>query len=319
MLHTKPIKLAPLPVPTGAPSGILNTLCIQANDVFIDIAVKKPEKEIWSIVETLQVAFILSNIFSLIVFTWLFKDLYHHDDTLSKHLFRIFNRPWFWLSLTPGLLCILLITLRAAWQNFKYPPIRFNRQRREVVYVSERGCRPLYVPWEKVSAGVYQTEPGSPPYAWKELKLGFSEKPDSTKVWHSIEMVSCSSAVSCWESIRRFMEREDEQLPAFDPVEEHKRKNMTLRNKLDRVDYIIHVALPDALEGWTLPMYLARWVEKISLKSLPRAVHEWSAPLPVQQWKTPSDELVKASKSFREKHRKARGANARGGLSHVIS
>jgi hypothetical protein len=155
------IKLSPLPVPTGAPSGVPLTLCLNANDVYIDVAVKKSETDIWSLESGLQLVLIISNTFSFAVFIWLFKDRYLSDGTLSEHIIRVLDAPWLWLSLLPGALCLLFMTLNAAWQNSKYPPIRFNRQRREVVYIPERGCLPIYVPWESISAGIYQTDPMS--------------------------------------------------------------------------------------------------------------------------------------------------------------
>jgi hypothetical protein len=140
--------------------------------------------------------------------------------------------------------------------------------------------------------------------------MGFTENAEYTMVWHRTEMVSCVSAVTSWETIRCFMERECEQLPFIDPVEKYKLNNKELREQLDTTDYVLHVLLPEVFQGGAIPAYLARWVEKLSIKSLPGSVREWSAPLPAEQWRAPSNELIEASNATLEAYRKLQDSDA---------
>jgi hypothetical protein len=39
----------------------------------------------------------------------------------------------------------------AVYQETQHPPIRFNRQRREVCYIPAKG-KPAYIPWEELIA-----------------------------------------------------------------------------------------------------------------------------------------------------------------------
>lgn len=97
---------------------------------------------------------------------------------------------------------------------------------------------------------------------------------------------------------------------SFDPVEKYKLYNKELREQLDMTDYVLHVLLPEVFQGGAIPAHLARWVEKLSIKSLPESVREWSAPLPAEQWRAPSDGLIEASNATLEAYRKLQDSDA---------
>jgi hypothetical protein len=296
MFKENPIKLAPLPVPTGAPSGLPIQLCIKANDVYIDLATKQSEMDIPSFEAYLQIVFTLSNTLSLLFFIVIFKERLGYNQTLSEHLLITVQNPWLWLSTIPGALCLLLITLNAARRYFRHPPIRFNRQRREVVYVPERGSPPVYIPWEQISAGIYPTHSFFLSNNLRTLKFGFHDRNATSGMWHSIKMESCSSAESCWESIRCYMERECEQFPIPDPMGILDRKKISAHPDFDWMDYTVQILFPNLMSGWTLPVYLSRWAERCSYMSFPASVRKWSAPLPADQWQRPSMRLQEASR-----------------------
>jgi hypothetical protein len=58
--------------------------------------------------------------------------------------------------------------------------------------------------------------------------------------------------------------------------------------------------------GWTLPCYIAAWVERLPKTSFPKSVLDWSKPLPPEQWKKPSAELIEQSKAVRKSLRQGK-------------
>lgn len=300
------ILLSPLPLPTGQSSNISPGLYRDANKVYLDFASKASEIDSWSLSTTLSTIFLTLNLLTLAIFIVLLIKLHRYHLTFFELFINILCHPAPWASMVLGAIFIIAVTVRARIKNLKYPPIRFNRQRREVVYIPKKGGSPIFAPWENIIAGIYHTEFMSVPDAWFELRIGFPNSSDSTITWHSTPMLSLTTTVSNWESIRSYMEYECEQIPDNKNIEKYKIDNEIFRKKHDFVDYFIQRVCFGAATGWTLPLHLMNWAQKVSPMSFPGVVHEWSKPLPRGNWQTPSAELLKKIKapshSFRQKN-----------------
>ena len=122
--------LAPLPIPTGqTPQDLLNIIW-RKNPVFLDIGSFTMGGG-WMTLYAMSLIFVAATLWP------------------SLHGF-------YWLSLPPlALFCALMGTLWylfiKQWRKPLTPPLRFNRQRREVC-VTEPDGNYWFVPWERVHA-----------------------------------------------------------------------------------------------------------------------------------------------------------------------
>lgn len=120
--------------------------------------------------------------------------------------------------LTIMYLCIFYYAVR---QVSAHPPVRFNRQRREVVYVPYRGAKPRYVAWESViacvSAGRLITQYAVMPEF--KLMMGLRDASSGDVLWVTVPSGGLNEAVSEWEAIRAYMEEGPSALPTPQPEE----------------------------------------------------------------------------------------------------
>lgn len=186
--------LAPLPIPTGQPANDLLNLIWRKNDVYLDIG---------SFAMGAGFITLHAGTFMLLfIVLWVaLKGWY--VEALSLMAFS-------------GLMMLPLWSLFIRdWRKPLRPPLRFNRQRREVCVTEEDG-NSWFVPWERVHAiapsvtnlGTYGASKHGSLIIWLPLKGQEHEAyTPNTRGW--VMMVNPGGGISSmaqWECIRSFME-----------------------------------------------------------------------------------------------------------------
>jgi len=299
------IYLSPKPIPTGMPAISTKQLHQNSNDVYLDFAVSKASFEfllraaIGSLV-FLTLFFLISTGF----LAWLRRDV----EPFLTHWLEYFTIQPIWWFMAIILTMYLHIIYRATKQITKHPPIRFNRHRREVVFVPERGATPKYVHWENViacvSSGQLITQYAIIPE--HKLMIGLRESETGSILWSSVNCLSRDLAISEWEAIRTYVEegpcaltgQEENEFDAGTPENFHIVRRSYLKN-YSLIRYVFGFLLVQFFSGWTLPCYFSNWVNSRPKASFPKDVLEWSKPLPLDQQKKPSEELLEKSASVR--------------------
>lgn len=274
--------LAPLPLPTGQqPVDSLNIIW-RKNEVYLDIgcySVGSAVMVIW----TMMIMFLIMGYYS-----W-------NDDEWPIFIVcasAIIGIPT--LMLIHGLLRPIP------------PPVRFNRQRREVCVPRDNG-EYWIVPWESVTAAATQCSSISQAgrVTTGLLFIGF-ENPDpeaSEDNKHFSMCFNCGggeTAVALWECMRSYME--------IGPDAVSDRTSRFHRPKGIWATYVDDVFEAARRKGWFLTLLwegffglfifntlLIDVLERWKLSPPPDLEHpdivEWSKSLPPEQWATPSAEL----------------------------
>lgn len=276
--------LAPLPLPTGQqPVDSLNIIW-RKNEVYIDIgcySVGSAVMVIWPMmIMFLSLAYGLNDI-----------------DLL-------------WLGgIITGIPTLMLIhgLLRPT-----PPPVRFNRQRREVCVPRDNG-EYWIVPWESVTAAATQCSSISQAgrVTMGLLFIGF-ENPDaeaSEDNKHFSMGFNCGggeTAMALWECMRSYMEIGQEAVPEsrVGAMSYEKTQIGSIVTSLRKGDVF------DVLHGLffitILGTYLAEKLQNLKLSPPPDLEHpdivEWSKSLPPEQWATRSAELEIAFARHEESH-----------------
>ena len=288
--------LAPLPIPTGqTPQDLLNIIW-RKNPVFLDIGSFTMGGG-WMTLYAMSLIFVAATLWP------------------SLHGF-------YWLSLPPlALFCALMGTLWylfiKQWRKPLTPPLRFNRQRREVC-VTEPDGNYWFVPWESVhavspSALSLNTGGASKQGAlilWLPLKgqehEAYAEnKPGWVMVLNTGGGIG---SMAQWECIRSFMEIGPEAVPdttredAYEKVQRggylgawiEAFKQLFRELKQGRFGAACMTVLGLTIFGlpW-IAVLIIRKLANIPDLTAPEAV-EWSKPLPPEQWAKRSPELERA-------------------------
>lgn len=276
--------LAPLPLPTGQqPVDSLNIIW-RKNEVYIDIgcySVGSAVMVIWPMmIMFISLAYGLNDI-----------------DLL-----------WLGVIIT-GIPTLMLIhgLLRPT-----PPPVRFNRQRREVCVPRDNG-EYWIVPWESVTAAATQCSSISQAgrVTMGLLFIGF-ENPDaeaSEDNKHFSMGFNCGggeTAMALWECMRSYMEIGQEAVPEsrVGAMSYEKTQIGSIVTSLRKGDVF------DVLHGLffitILGTYLAEKLQNLKLSPPPDLEHpdivEWSKSLPPEQWATRSAELEIAFARHEESH-----------------
>ncbi|MEA1760521.1 DUF6708 domain-containing protein [Pseudomonas syringae pv. tomato] len=265
--------LAPLPLPTGQqPVNSLNIIW-RKNEVYLDIgcySVGSAVMVIWPMmIMFLSLAYGLNDI-----------------DLL-------------WLGgIITGIPTLMLIhgLLRPT-----PPPVRFNRQRREVCVPRDNG-EYWIVPWESVTAAATQCSSISQAgrVTMGLLFIGF-ENPDaeaSEDNKHFSMGFNCGggeTAMALWECMRSYMEIGQEAVPESRvgamPYEKTQIGSIVTSLRKGDVFDVLHGLFFITILG----TYLAEKLQNLKLSPPPDLEHpdivEWSKSLPPEQWATPSAEL----------------------------
>lgn len=193
-------------------------------------------------------------------------------------------------------------------------PIRFNRQRREVAYITKYWRRPRFVAWEDVVACVSSDEAvtvyGTIKFVY--LTIGLEGKSGGHASWISVPTNTKELALSEWEIIRAYMEKGIDALPSpmrpgnveEGTVEHFHMRRRYYRSECDYLSYLFKFLPTQLLSGWTLPCYIAAGINRLPFMRLPKSILDWSKPLPREQWQSPSAELIKESEEVRKSLRK---------------
>lgn len=302
--------LAPLPLPTGVKPFSCRELQKNANETYMDFMLGKATFE-------LSIRVFMGSVLGITLFyflTALGLDLY-----ISLALDRPFSEVII-IAFTGGNFLPMILTLiglmtglpilHAIWVLSRTPPIRFNRQRREVAYVAKRGEKPCIIPWESViaclSSRLVPTKHGN--QLSHELLLCLRDSEANQQMWINIACYSPAFAIAEWEAIRVYMEEGPDALPGrfIDPEhEEGTVEYFELCRRVYRRDhnylvYLFGFVLIQGVSGWKLPCRLAAWINGLPRTSLPREVAQWSKPLPPEQWQQPSAELLEQSKEVQK-------------------
>ena len=282
--------LAPLPIPTGQPASDLMNIVWRKNQVFLDIGSFAMgggfiTLNLGTFISVMIVAYVVST----------------GDYWAALALF----------SAGAGLMSTLWYFFIKQWRKPLIPPIRFNRQRREVCITEPDGSY-WFVPWERVHA----IAPSA-----LSLNTGGASQHGSLLLWFPLKgqehenyapdkqgwvlMVNAGGGISSmaqWECIRSFMEVGPEAIP--EPLENI--CGLSLKQifwrEFDKSCQERGLFLTVVWEvGIMFPIFNpmgAHWITRKKLAHIPELtapeVIEWSKPLPPEQWAKRSPELEQA-------------------------
>lgn len=283
--------LAPLPIPTGQPASDLMNIIWRKNQTYLDIG-NFAMGAGWLTLHCLTFMF-------LVIIGW---------TVVSD------GDYWLSLALLAGASLIMIplwYFFIKQWRKPLTPPIRFNRQRREVCITKPDGEH-WFVPWERVHAiapsAISLNTGGASKHGslilWFPLKGKLEEAYAPNKEgW--IMMVNPGGGISSmaqWECIRSFMEVGPEAVP--EPLENicgltlkqifwrEYDKSCQEHGKFLTIVWEIGVMFPifNPMGGY--------WMMRKKLTHIPELTApetiEWSKPIPQEQWATRSPELEQA-------------------------
>ena len=307
--------MAPVPVPTGAVAYSSGKLHREANSIYLDFSTGSASVE-FGVRGWIGVVNFLLLFFSIISLGLGIYEYINYGRSPLRVLIGVLSPNWMvWGVIGFIFLVNTYLFLRTIHQSTSYPPIRFNRQRREVAYVPKRGQPPRFAPWEEVIAcvtsGKVITQYGT--HNSFSLMIGLRDADSGDVLWLTVPTGALMLAVSEWEAIRVYMEEGPSALPQ--PMsEEHEEGTVAYfhfcrrvyRENYSYVRYLFGFMLIQFCSGWTLPCHIAAWVEQLPKTSFPKSVIEWSKPLPPEQWQKPSEELMEQSKEVHKSLRKGK-------------
>ncbi|MFJ7883699.1 DUF6708 domain-containing protein [Pseudomonas sp. NPDC096917] len=305
---TEAFYLSPKPLPTGVAAFTGQRMHREVNDVFLDFAHGV------SGLEFAVRASIGSNAFLIILF-FLVSGVAawgrRHKEYFLEGWWVFFTTWPIWMVIG----CFILISLYFLYQGIhqitSIPPVRFNRQRREVAYVRKKGEPALIVPWEEViacvTAGTVVNQ-----YAVMNnysLMIGLRDSRSGDVVWLTLNVGHLSLAVSEWEALRVYMEEGPLALPTPLLIDEEFQEGTVAYFHMCRGVYREMHSWPvyafgfltiQFCSGWTLPCRFSEWVYTRPKAAFPDAIREWSKPLPAEQHAKPSAELLQQSAELRQ-------------------
>ncbi|SDS00554.1 DUF6708 domain-containing protein [Pseudomonas prosekii] len=300
------VYLSPRPVPTGMPPISTRQLHRYINETYLDISIGQGNFEFLARTGIGSINFIITLLF---FFSGFASYLRRNAEPFLSGWSNFFFNPVLWLIIAAIATTYLYYFTQAARQVSIHPPIRFNRQRREVVFVPKKGDTPLYAQWEDViscvSAGTHINQyAATPDY---KLMIGLRDAKSGNVLWSVIPSGNLSLAISEWEAIRAYMEDGTSALPTDEPdeleegtVEFFHLSRRSYRANYSFVRYVWGFLTIQFFSGWTLPCYISGWVNNRTKAGFPKEVQKWSQPLPTEQHAMPSEELLRESTEIRK-------------------
>jgi hypothetical protein len=281
--------LAPLPIPTGQPAKDLLNLIWRKNDVYLDIGSFAMAAG-WLVLSTL----------SFIGFV------------VGLRAIAYMPPPGDLIMVVPavGFLAFMWWLYSRTWRKPLKPPLRFNRQRREVCVTRPDGSF-WFVPWERVHAvtpsatqlGPYGAGTSGALIIWLPLEGQEREPyhPDKEGWVMMTNPGGGTSAMAQWECIRSFMEVGPQAVPEPGQVGMKKLKEMFWQEIEESRQRLGTLLLAIIWEFFLLLVFnplTYHWLASKKLAHLPdltapEAV-EWSKPLPPEKWAKRTPELERA-------------------------
>lgn len=234
-------------------------------------------------------------------------------------------------------LFVLAVLIYALFKKGTEPPIRFNREKRQVCCIMPNG-KTLIADWEKVSAMAEAKMQITAYYAIQggALTLTIPDNSCDEAGQFVRDYPSEALAIDEWEAIRTYMEEGLDSLrQKTDKLEkqalENNLKNL-LKDSLEyynilcqyhpegSVDYFYAVKNRVKKEGstikyilwltmhivtfWTLPCHIVQFLDKHPRLKLTKEMLAWSKPIPKEQWAKPSAELLKQTEKLKQLYAK---------------
>ena len=303
---TEIVYLSPLPIPTGMPAYSSRNLHRESNEVYLDFAIGQGNYEFMARCGIAAVMGVISTfMLAALIGSWARRHVDPFWETFSDFMVN-----WFMWGFIGGLtLLYAVMFLRLVREVSIHPPIRFNRQRREVAFVPTRGAAPIFVPWESVIACVSVGRTVTEYAVLPAFNLMFCLRQADTGnlLWINVPCGQLGLAVAEWEAIRVFMEEGPASLPP--PPDEEFEEGTVAYFHMARVGYRdnfpwwqhwLGFLAVQAFGGWTLPCYISQWANNRPKAGIPREVKVWSRPLPTEQHARPSAELLAQSEEVRK-------------------
>ncbi|MFJ2549123.1 hypothetical protein ACIOVF_22045 [Pseudomonas sp. NPDC087612] len=303
---TEIVYLSPKPLPTGVEAYSYQLLHRDANEVYLDFGIGRGNFEFMA---RCGIAAVMGVITSFVMTALLAGWARRKYEPFWSGVLDFLASPPIWGFIGALALMYVFIFCKTVRELRVQPPIRFNRQRREVAMVPKKGAAPHYVPWEEViacvSAGKLVTEYAVLPEF--KLMIGLRDAASGNVLWLTVACGSLRAAVAEWEAIRAYMEEGPSALPA-PPSEEFEEGTVAYfhmarlgyRENFPWLQYVFGFLFVQAFGGWTLPCHISNWVNNRPRALFPKAVQEWSRPLPADQHALPSEALLKESAEVRE-------------------
>ena len=308
---TEALYLAPNPLPTGVVPFSGQRMHREINDVFLDFGPGGGGLEF-------AIRLSVGSVMNMVIFFLLL------GLGLGVHAYIEYGSPFYEILVNLilpsyfiwGFLAFMILTAgipltKSILEVINDPPVRFNRQRREVAYVPKKGQPPLIVPWEEVitcvTVGSVVTEYAVMPSA--SLMIGLRDSSSGAVSWLTIPTGHLSLAVSEWEALRVYMEEGPEAVPVTLLTDEEFQEGTVAYFHMCREVYREMHTWPvyafgfltiQFCSGWTLPCRLAQWVSNQPKAAFPDSIVEWSKPIPAEQHAQPSPELLQQSAEVRE-------------------
>jgi hypothetical protein len=170
------LRLAPRPTPTFVAPYSARRLRQSANEVFMDFAIS------FSVSAEFALRCSIGSVMSVMIFFFLVGlglgiagYVSYGDSPFKIILTLVLPNGFVWGVVTLLALMYGYFFSKAIYQQLITPPIRFNRQRREVAYVAKRGEMPRIVSWEKIIACV-SNEPMQTEYGVQNYLFGLFRK-----------------------------------------------------------------------------------------------------------------------------------------------
>lgn len=302
---TEIVYLSPLPIPTGMPAYSSRNLHRESNEVYLDFAIGQGNFEFMARCGIASVMGVVTCfMLTALLGSWARRHVEPFWSTFSDFMANGFI--WGFIA------CLSLLYAGMFWRVMRevtiHPPIRFNRQRREVAFVPTRGAAPIFVPWESViacvSAGRTVTEYAVLPAF--NLMFCLRQADTGNVLWINVPSGHLGAAIAEWEAIRVYMEEGPASLPPA-PDEEFEEGtvaffHMARQGYRDNFPWWQHwfgFLFVQAFGGWTLPCHISHWVNNRPKAGISPEVKAWSTPLPAVQHARPSAELLAQSEEVR--------------------
>lgn len=289
--------LSPKPMPIAVPAHKNWRLHGEVGEVYMEV---ESEKENLNVLMRFYIGVDVIFIFVCLLFAvFSIVLLWGKVDPLQVFL-EVIASPW-----VDGLLGLLVVSqvfllLRSARRSKGRSIIRFNRQRREVVMVSNEGSEPLYGAWEEFVACI--EFPKVYPASCLDivcLRLGIRNAETGKVQYLVLDLLDQAEATQSWQYIRIFMEYGETYLPS-EPGFEVDQQHLYLDESFKAVDELgswyrgrFCSSVSHYLLGGKLPDRFATWAANLSKIPLPESVLKWSISIPSDQHSLPSDELQK--------------------------